>query len=585
MRGAPAPIRPGAIIRRTMGAFASLFVLFVMQPAATQGPTSEVAEDIARFRADLDALQRRYPNRLSTQRHERLRKFFAAALDQLRGRDFAALSADGRLDFVLWRNYLEKESAQLLTQEEQRAEMLPLLPFADRVVALDDALRAFEPVDPERAAEELNDLRKAVASAQENAQGLSAKRSVAYRAARAMSELIEVLKHWYDFYNRYDPLFTWWCTKPYEELRAAMTAYRKHLLEKVVGIAEDDNTTIIGDPIGREALLRELRAELIPYTPEELIEIAEREYAWCEREMLNASRELGYGDDWHAALEHVKRRHVAPGDQPALILELALEAIEFLESRDLVTIPELAKEAWRMEMMPPRRQLESPFFLGGETIMVSFPTLDMSHEAKLMSMRGNNRHFARATVHHELIPGHHLQGFMTQRYRPYRRLFSTPFWTEGWALYWEFLLWDKGFAPSPEDRIGMLFWRMHRCARVVFSLSFHLGKMTPQECVEYLVEKVGHERDNATAEVRRSFGGDYAPLYQCAYMLGALQFRELRRELVDSGRMTEKALHDAVLREGNIPVPLLRARLLDLLEGATYRPDWRFYNVSQPGGR
>lgn len=562
-----------------MGVFASLFVLIAMQPAATQGPTSEVAEDIARFRADLDALQRRYPNRLSPRRHERLSRFFAQAQEELHEQEFAALSPDGRLDFVLWRNYLEKESAQLLTAEEQRAEMLPLLPFADRVVALDDALRAFEPVDPERAAEELNDLRTAVASAQENAQGLSPKRSVAYRAARAMSELLEVLKHWYDFYNRYDPLFTWWCTKPYEELRAAMTAYRKHLLEKVVGIAEDDNTTIIGDPIGREALLRELRAELIPYTPEELIEIAEREYAWCEREMLNASRELGYGDDWHAALEHVKSRHVAPGDQPALILELALEAIEFLESRDLVTIPELAKETWRMEMMPPRRQLESPFFLGGETIMVSFPTLDMSHEAKLMSMRGNNRHFARATVHHELIPGHHLQGFMTQRYRPYRRLFSTPFWTEGWALYWEFLLWDKGFAPLPEDRIGMLFWRMHRCARIVFSLSFHLGKMTPQECVDYLVEKVGHERDNATAEVRRSFGGDYAPLYQCAYLLGALQFRELRRELVDSGRMTEKAFHDAVLREGNIPVPLLRARLLDLLEGPTYRPEWRFYQT------
>lgn len=563
-----------------MGVFASLFVLFAMQPTTAPGPSTELAEDIAQFRADLDALQRRYPNRLSTQRHNRLRRFFTEALDQLRGRDFGALSPDGRLDYVLWRNYLEKEISQLLTAEEQRVEMLPLLPFADRVVALDDAVRAFEPIDSERAAQELNDLRKVVAGAQEKAQSLYPKRAVAYRAARAMNELLEVLKHWYDFYNGYDPLFTWWCLKPYEELRAAMTAYRKHLLEKVVGIAEDDNTTIIGDPIGRDALLRELRAELIPYTPEELIEIAEREYAWCEREMLSASRELGYGDDWHAALEHVKHQHVAPGEQPRLILDLAREAIQFLESRDLVTIPDLAKETWRMEMMPPRRQLESPFFLGGETIMVSFPTLDMSHEAKLMSMRGNNRHFARATVHHELIPGHHLQGFMTQRYRPYRRLFSTPFWTEGWALYWEFLLWDKGFAQSPEDRIGMLFWRMHRCARIVFSLSFHLGKMTPQECVDYLVEKVGHERDNATAEVRRSFGGDYPPLYQCAYMLGALQFRELRRELVDSGRMTEKAFHDAVLREGNIPVPLLRARLLELLEAPDYRPEWRFYTGS-----
>ena len=147
----------------------------------------------------------------------------------------------------------------------------------------------------------------------------------------------------------------------------------------------------------------------------------------------------------------------------------------------------------------------------------------MTHEQKLMSLRGNNRHFSRATVLHELIPGHHLQGFMTDRYRPYRRVFRTPFWLEGWALYWEMTL-DKGFPRSPEDRVGFLFWRMHRCARIIFSLKFHLEQMTPQECIDFLVDRVGHERENATAEVRRSFNGDYGPLYQCAYMLGAIQF-------------------------------------------------------------
>ena len=56
-----------------------------------------------------------------------------------------------------------------------------------------------------------------------------------------------------------------------------------------------------------------------------------------------------------------------------------------------------------MEMMTPERQLVSPFFLGGEVIQVSFATNTMAHEQKMMSMRGNNIHFARATVFHELI--------------------------------------------------------------------------------------------------------------------------------------------------------------------------------------
>jgi len=57
-----------------------------------------------------------------------------------------------------------------------------------------------------------------------------------------------------------------------------------------------------------------------------------------------------------------------------------------------------------MDMMTPERQLVSPFFLGGEVILVSFPTNTMSHEQKMMSMRGNNVHFARATCFHELDP-------------------------------------------------------------------------------------------------------------------------------------------------------------------------------------
>src|ERR1700720_3126298 len=93
-----------------------------------------------------------------------------------------------------------------------------------------------------------------------------------------------------------------------------------------------------------------------------------------------------------------------------------------------------------------------------------------------------------------------------------------------------------GFPRTPEERAGMLFWRMHRCARIIFSLRFHLGLWTPQQCVDFLVVSVGHEVDNATAEVRRSFNGSVGPLYQCAYMLGALQFQALHKELVESGK-------------------------------------------------
>jgi uncharacterized protein (DUF885 family) len=242
-----------------------------------------------------------------------------------------------------------------------------------------------------------------------------------------------------------------------------------------------------------------------------------------------------------------------------------------------VTVPPLASDIWRMQMMSPERQRVNPFFTGGETISVSYPTNTMTDEERLMSMRGNGVHVSRATVQHELIPGHHLQGFMAERANPHRALFGTPFYSEGWALYWELALWDLGFPRSPEDRIGMLWWRMHRAARIIFSLNFHLGRWTPEQCIDFLVTRVGHERFTATGEVRRSFNGSYSPLYQAAYMLGGLQIRALAKEAVPAKLATVKAFNDAVLWEGRMPIEVLRAVLTGRALTRDDRPQWLFY--------
>jgi uncharacterized protein (DUF885 family) len=122
----------------------------------------------------------------------------------------------------------------------------------------------------------------------------------------------------------------------------------------------------------------------------------------------------------------------------------------------------------------------------------------------------------------------------------------------------------------------MLFWRMHRCARIIFSLNFHLGKMTAQQCVDFLVDKVGHERENAAAEVRRSFESTYPPLYQAAYMLGALQIQALHRDLVGTGKLTNLAFHDAILKGNAMPIELVRASLTGAKLPRDYSPSWQF---------
>ena len=626
---------------RTITVVALLLCFFVQVPAqnGARTPVSEMRTSIERYTLDRGTLTRSFPVAVSKTRRERFKKFYHDWLVSLQSLDFDSMSQDGKIDYILFKNHLEYELRQLDIQSTQLSEIEPLLPFAARIIELEETRRRMEPIDSAKVAALLTELRKQVddrrraielglrpegrgGDTNTTIEPIRVKKTIGNRAVAALNGLRNNLRNWYTFYNGYDPIFTWWNEEPYRSLDQALISYASFISERIVGIRPEagqtqtgqtrggggggpgggvqggggqgfqrptgaarpgDTSDIVGDPIGREALLSELRSEMIPYTPEEIIAIGEKEMAWCENEMKKASRALGYGDDWHKALEHVKNLYVEPGKQPQMIRDLALEAIKFVEDNNLVTVPELARESWRMEMMTPERQLVSPFFLGGEVIQVSFPTNTMAHEQKMMSMRGNNIHFSRATVHHELIPGHHLQGFMSARHKPYRGVFGTPFWTEGNALYWELLLWDLNFAKTPENRIGMLFWRMHRCARIIFSLSFHLEKMTPQECIELLVNKVGHERDNATAEVRRSFDGSYGPLYQIAYLIGGLQQYAMHKELVGSGKMTVKAYNDALLKENRIPIEMLRAAITNQKLTRDFVTNWKFYGPNPAG--
>ncbi len=618
-----------ALVRLMMGActsltFAAAPMVHGQQPGTTPFPAdplasvpvlsalvsargSELAGIVQRYALDVSALGRRYDAYDSPDQRARMRGFSSAWRTRLRALDFERLSQEGKIDYVLLENHLRYALDLADRQDTQRGEVQPLLPFAEALQALHDSRRDLETIDPAATAKlvaaltrQIDSLR-ALLEAPTRADTLArprtaiprASRTVANRAADQLDQLRTTISGWYRFHAGYDPVFSWWMKEPYQKLNDASTRYAATIRERLVGMprtaptvasrtgaapdAASANTgPIIGDPIGAVGLAADLRHEMIPYTAEELIAIAEREYAFSLSEMKKAAREMGFGDDWKAAMEKVKDSWVAPGKQPELIRNLARQAEEFFEQHDWVTIPPLAKEDWRMEMMSPERQRLNPFFLGGDLILVSYPTDEMTDEEKRMSMRGNNPHFSHATVFHELNPGHHLQGFMTARYHPHRRLFSTPFWGEGNALYWEMFLYDHDFHVTPEDRIGALFWRMHRSARIIFSLNFHLGRMTPDQAVQFLVDTVNFERANADGEVRRSLAGNYSPLYQAAYMLGGLQMRAMYKALVSTKKMTEREFHDGVLQGGTMPMAMVRARLGDIPLTREGPAPWKF---------
>lgn len=552
-----------------------LIIFFLTMLVTAQ---SNLIDLVNSYSADKRALNKFYANSESEEYYQRFTTLYATWENKIETLNFDALTQQEKVDYLLLKNLIKKETYFFNIDYSAFKEVASVSDFAKDIFPFIQERRRGKKPDAQALAKILHDASSKIDA---EIKALNEKPFkdwlTADKASKVISSFQKSLEEAYSFYYGYDPSFTWWVGKPFENLSKKLIEYSNLLKDNYSKTSRrDDGSGIIGKPIGRDALIESLNFEFIPYTPEQMIKTAENQFNWCKEEMIKASKDLGYGTDWKAALEHVKNTYVPAGEQPQAITDLYNQSVNFIEERDLITFPEMAKETWGMIMMTPERQKVNPFFTGGWEISISYPTQDMSEEDKLMSMRGNNPNFSRATVQHELLPGHNLQFFMNARNKSYRNAFNTPFWMEGWALYWEINLWNKEFPQTPEQKLGMLFWRIHRCARIIFSLKYHLGEMTPQQCIDMLVNEVGHEYANAEAEVRRSFATSYTPpLYQMAYMTGGLQFYALRNEMLEKG-WTEKQFHDRVLQENMMPIELLRSLIQDFPLKKNHKTNWKF---------
>ena len=460
-------------MNRRLRCIAPLLLIFLLTTTfAKRGPARDalstpasVLELQREYRADQASLRDASELPASEAYLDRQRQLDQRWLERLDQFDFAALDARQKADFLLLRSQIRAALDETARAKQRLGEIAPLVPFRTTIHELETARRHWGAPDVQAAARKVAELMTAVKLASEHLPkpGGKTTAAAALRAANSVRALQEVLKRWYSFYEGYQPGFTWWLKKPCDDASKQLDEYAKHVREDLAGIKGKDDDPLVGEPLGAEALAADIRREWLPYTADELIAIGEREFVFCEVEMKKAAREMGLGDDWKAALARVKADYAPPGQQDALVAGIAREVTEFVKRRELVTVPPLCEESWGLTMISPETLKTIPYAAyNGRQMMVAYASGEMSQEDKIMVMRGNNRHFTRLVIPHELIPGHHLQQYYEAR-GPQRQ-FSTPFYVEGWALYWELRLWDLGWAKTPEDRIGMLFWRMTRAA-------------------------------------------------------------------------------------------------------------------------
>ncbi|MBI5630595.1 MAG: DUF885 domain-containing protein [Elusimicrobia bacterium] len=165
---------------------------------------------------------------------------------------------------------------------------------------------------------------------------------------------------------------------------------------------------------------------------------------------------------------------------------------------------------------------------------------------------------------HEGVPGHHLQLTLAQEQRSlptFRRQADFTAFVEGWALYSERLVEEMGLYPDDLSRVGMLSDQALRACRLVVDTGIHSMNWSRRQAIDFMKENTPMSEAEITAEVDRYI---IWPGQALAYKVGQREILALRHE--SEARLGPsfdiKAFHDAVLKNGAVPLSILRRTVL-----------------------
>jgi len=167
------------------------------------------------------------------------------------------------------------------------------------------------------------------------------------------------------------------------------------------------------------------------------------------------------------------------------------------------------------------------------------------------------------TAPHETYGGHHIQGlYQMHNPRPLRKNNGISIFSEGWGLYNEQLMQETGFFPNDRIHLRQLQLRLWRNARVIYDTGMHTGRLTYEDAVNLMTEKVGFLRWAAQLEIDSSSA---RPGYFIGYFMGMTEILQMRADYKSKmgSDFTLKDFHEKLLKIGNMPPSLMRAALMN----------------------
>jgi uncharacterized protein (DUF885 family) len=162
---------------------------------------------------------------------------------------------------------------------------------------------------------------------------------------------------------------------------------------------------------------------------------------------------------------------------------------------------------------------------------------------------------------HEAYPGHHVDGLKRkQNLRLLRKVVHESIMSEGWGLFTEEMMFEQGFLQGDDVRLTQLRNRLWRAARVILDVSLHTGKMSYDDAVTFLADKVRFDRYAAALDVDMY---TVRPTYVLGYLIGMQEIEGIRKDYIAKyGEPSPPSeFYDRLLSVGSIPPALVRESL------------------------
>lgn len=343
--------------------------------------------------------------------------------------------------------------------------------------------------------------------------------------------------------------------------RAALVDYLEYLETELK--PRSDGSFALGKP-AYDTILRErwhMSADA-----DEILERGWRGFRETEALAQEVAERISPGEHWVDVYERLKNDH-PPADGIKQAYQEQMDAAQvFVLEKGILTLP--AGERVTTIDTPPAMRRASPFgtfqtaspFGGGlDGRLILTPIEEgLSPEQRAERLRAHHHAWIPVIAVHEAYPGHHAQALkVNENPNLLRRVIRESIFSEGWGLFTEELMYEQGFLVGDDVRLTQLRNRLWRAARVILDSSLHTGKMSFEEAVDFMVERVRFDRYAAELEV-----GIYIrrPTYVLGYLIGMQEIEAIRAEWIERYGEPEPAseFYDPLLTVGAIPPALLR---------------------------